>query len=244
VGLALQRAGAEGARAVRATVNALDAEGRPVTGAAVTVAGRRAAGCGRGCYRVTLPPAGGQVAVELRAGGRAPAHLDFALPRRWPVSGAALLRRIERRLRAARSVAYRERLESVPGRGITTDWRAIATNRLAYTIQGGSSAIIVGARRWDRAVGSARWVRSPQQPVVQPALPWSAGRRDPVLLDAAPGAARLAFYDPATPAWFDVTADAGTAEIRTLTMLASSHYMRDTYEPYGGAMGIAPPPSS
>jgi hypothetical protein len=246
VALSLQRRAAS----VRATVTVLDPDGRPANGLAVRIGNvSRAAACGRGCYRALLAGSstGPRLDVRLGAAGEQPARVTFEVPSRWPVSATEALRRAERALRHARSIAYRDRLESAPGQAITTTWRIVAPDRLAYSIAGGSSAVVIGAQRWDRAAGSARWLRSRQEPLELPALPWGPHVRNVVRLD--PPAAlrgqvlRLAMFEPSTPAWYEVTLDAQTFHLRSVQMVAPSHFMRDTYLAYDGATGIAPPAS-
>ena len=230
---------------LRAAVTVLDAEGRGVPGLRVRIGDRSTATCGLGCYRTALPespPA--HLDVELAEGG-ASSTVTFSLPARWPVSGLAVLRKVERALRGARSVVYRERLESAPGRAITTIWRMAAPDRLAYSIAGGSSAVIVGAQRWDRPAGSERWLRSAQEPLDLPALPWGPHLTSIVLLDPPVGrrgkVIRLAMFEPAIPAWYEATLDARTFHLRLLLMAAPSHFMRQAFRGYGEALSIVPP---
>ena len=231
---------------LRAAVTVLDAEGRGVPGLRVRVGDRSTATCGRGCYRAALresPPA--HLDVHLAEAGGAGSTVTFSLPARWPVSGLAVLRKVERAFRGARSVVYRERLESAPGRAITTIWRMAAPDRLTYSIAGGSSAVVIGAQRWDRPEGSARWLRSAQEPLDLPALPWGPRLTSVVLLDPPAGrrgkAVRLAMFEPSIPAWYEATLDARTFHLRSLLMAAPSHFMRQTFLDYGEALSIVPP---
>ena len=233
----------------RATITVLDSDGRPVDGLAVTLAdGIRARPCGPGCYRALLPAASNakQVQVGVRGRGTPPARAAFRLPRRWPVPATRVLRSAERALRSARTVSYRDRLESAPGHPLTTLWQVVAPDRLAYRITNGSSAVIIGGWRWDRAAGSKRWLRSRQKPRLQlPALPWGPRVENVYLLDPPRAlrekTVRLSLYDPSTPAWYDVTLDAHSFHIRSVGMVAPSHFMRDDYVAYDLASRISPP---
>ena len=142
-------------------------------------------------------------------------------------------------------MVYREHLESAPGTAITTLWRTAAPDRLTYSIAGGSSAVVIGAQRWDRAAESKRWQRSDQEPLDLPALPWGTRLTSVVLLDPPAGqrgtAIRLAMFEPAISAWHEVTIDARTFHLRTLLMTAPSHFMRQDFLGYGEALSIAPP---
>jgi hypothetical protein len=133
----------------------------------------------------------------------------------------------------------------VPGQAITTTWRVVAPNRLAYTVDNGTCAIVVGHSRWDRESAAGPWLRSPQERLDLPALPWGEHMRNVYLLDPPPElrgtAIRFSMFDPATPAWYDVLVDARSHRIRSLQMVAPSHFMHDDYLGYGTASPIRPP---
>jgi hypothetical protein len=183
--------------------------------------------------------------VHVKDPGGHSSSASFGIPHTWPVSAAARLRRAERTLRSARSVVYRDRLESGPGHAITTMWRVVAPDRLAYAVDRGSCAVVVGRWRWDRETAGARWLRSPQERLDLPALPWGAQVRNVYLLDPPPAlrasVIRLSMFDPATPAWYDVMLDARSYRIRSVQMIAPSHFMHDDYLGYGAASPIRPP---
>ena len=236
----------DGAR-VRARVTVLGPEGAGVGGLAVSVGGVRAVACGRGCYAASLPRAAAvaSLSVRVRGPGDRTSSASFALPRAWPVSAVAALRQTERTLRSASSVVYRDRLESVPGHAITTTWRVVAPDRLAYTVNNGTCAVVVGQSRWDRESAGGPWLRSSQERLDLPALPWGAHMRNVYLLDPPPAlrgtAIRFSMFDPATPAWYDVLVDARSHRIRSVQMIAPSHFMHDDYLGYGTASPISPP---
>jgi hypothetical protein len=236
----------DGAR-VRARVTVLGPEGAGVGGLAVSVGGVRAVACGRGCYASSLPSrtAGAHLSVRVQGPGGRTSSASFALPRTWPVSAVATLRQTERTLKSASSVVYRDRLESVPGHAITTTWRVIAPDRLAYTVNNGTCAVVIGQSRWDRESAGGPWLRSRQERLDLPALPWGSHVRNGYLLDPPPalrGAAmRFSMFDPATPAWYDVLVDSRSHRIRSVQMIAPSHFMHDEYLGYGTASPIKPP---
>jgi hypothetical protein len=241
VALSLQRAG----RGARARVTVLGPSGGGFAGLAVTIGGVRATVCGRGCYRALVPRVTGRVVVGARGPGTRASSTTFALPRAWPVAATAVLTRVERTLRASRSVVYREHLASAPGQAITSHWRVVAPNRLAYSVDNGSAGIVIGTRRWDRDTPGGAWLRSPQDPLRLPAVPWGAHVQNVFLLDPPAGergtAIRFALFDPATPAWYEVTVAARSDRIRSLHMTAASHFMRDDYLGYDSAPAIRPP---
>jgi hypothetical protein len=235
------------AGSVRARVTVLGPSGAGRNGLAVTVGGVRAMACGRGCYDADVPDAAGiaRLQVRVRGPGSRSSSASFRLPRTWPVSAVAALRHAERTLRSARSVIYRDRLESAPGHAITTTWRVVAPDRLAYAVDNGSCAVVVGRWRWDREQAGGSWLRSAQEPLALPALPWGAHMLNVFLLDPQPALAtrtiRLSMFDPATPAWYDVTIDSASYRLRSVRMVAPSHFMHDHYLRYGAASPIRPP---
>jgi hypothetical protein len=232
---------------VRARVTVLSAEGAGVGGLAVSVGGVRAMACGRGCYAASLRRASAvtSLSVGVQGPGDRTSSATFALPRTWPVSAVATLRKTARTLRSASSVVYRDRLESVPGHAITTSWRVVAPDRLAYTVNNGTCAVVIGQSRWDRESAGGPWLRSLQERLDLPALPWGAHTSNVYLLDPPPAqrgtAIRFSMFDPATPAWYDVLVDASSHRIRSVQMIAPSHFMRDNYLGYGTASPIRPP---
>jgi hypothetical protein len=235
---------------VRARVTVLGPSGSGVDGLAVSVGGVRTAACGRGCYAASVPRAAAvtRVHVRVQGPGKRSSIASFAVPATWPVSAVAALRQAERTLRSARSVVYRDRLESVPGHAIATTWRVVAPDRLAYTVDDGTCAVVVGHWRWDRESAGGPWLRSPQERLDLPALPWGANVRNVFLLDPPPAlrarAIRFSMFDPATPAWYDVLVDAPSHRIRSVRMIAPSHFMRDDYLGYGTASPVRPPTAS
>jgi len=232
---------------VRARVTVLGPAGTGVGGLVVSVGGVRTGSCGRGCYAASLPRAAvvSQIALRVKGPGNRTSRASFALPRTWHVSAVATLRRTERTLRSASSVVYRDRLESVPGHAITTTWRVVAPDRLAYTVNNGTCAVVIGQSRWDRESAAGPWLRSPQERLDLPALPWGAHMRNVYLLDPPPAlrgiAIRFSMFDPATPAWYDVLVDARSHQIRSVQMVAPSHFMHDDYLGYGTASPIRRP---
>ena len=109
----------------------------------------------------------------------------------------------------------------------------------------GTCAVVVGQSRWDRESAGGPWLRSPQERLDLPALPWGAHMRNVYLLDPPPAmrgrAIRFSMFDPSTPAWYDVLVDSRSHHIRSLRMVAASHFMHDDYLGYGTAAPISPP---
>ena len=204
---------------------------------AVGDATRRGVPCGAGCYRATFDaPHPSSVTVDTLS-----THWRVALPSAWPPpDAAALVRRADRTYRALRSVAFHDTFASGTYAPLITEWRAAAPNRLAYDIRGGSSAIIIGAKRWDRADGDSKWVEREQLPVSQPAPLW-AGVADAHVVASSPTIQRVTFFDPKTPGWFAAEIDRGTSRTLSVQMIATSHFMHETYRAFNSAVPIRPP---
>ncbi|HEX7626096.1 MAG TPA: copper resistance protein CopC, partial [Gaiellaceae bacterium] len=125
-----------------ATVTLLSADGVGVSGRSVLVDGAAASSCGSGCYRAPAAPGALRITVD---GSR----LSFALPERAPDT-SALLRRVTKAYRAAKTIVFDESLASSPTDSQQTRFVVVAPDRLSYAIRGGPSAIVIGGRRWDR----------------------------------------------------------------------------------------------
>ena len=204
-------------------------------------AGAQATACGRGCYRATLPVRGRPKEVEVSVRGASSADWRVALPAAWPPpDGTALVRRAERVWRALDSLSFFETLGSGTGTVVSSSWQLQAPDRLAYQVKGGWAAVIVGARRWDRAPGRVRWVESPQSPLTQPVPTW-VDVRDAHVLGTVTVRGRpawlVSFYDPVTPAWFAAAIDRRTLRTLDVHMVATAHFMHDVY----GAFDATPP---
>jgi copper transport protein len=212
-------------------------QGDGVDGLDVRIAGRPAQACGSGCYRAVVPAT---PLLPVRVGT---ASLTFRLPATLK-GGSSLLQRIGARYMTQTSSAFHERLASGTNQFAESNWRLQAPNKLAYSESNGAAGIVIGGRRWDRQ-GGGRWVGSSQSPQIpQLQLPWTRSPLDTFMLPPARiggrPVVRVAFVDPATPAWFTVTADARTLELQQVDMVAPAHFMRDTYRA-GPARAILPP---
>jgi len=214
-------------------------QGTGVNGLDVTFGATRAAACGTGCYRASLPLS---TSVDLRVrGGGATTRWLVALPSPWPPRDAStLVTRAARVWRSLRTLAFYDRLASDPAHAVVSTWRAVAPNRLAYTVQGGYDAVIVGGRRWDRAP-HGRWVESPQSlPVTQPAPVWVSAQ-DAHVVGETPSTWRITFYDPRTPAWFAITLDKRSLHTLDLRMTTTAHFMHERYGAFDAPIAVNPP---
>jgi hypothetical protein len=238
-----------GALALQATV--LSPQGTGTNGLAIsfTVAGHTATAtaCGTGCYHATVPSPRRPKSVEVGVrGGSLTTTWRLTLPAAWPAPDAtALIRKADRTWRSLRSLAYVEHLASGPQDAVTSRWRVAAPSSAAYTIPGGASGIIIGDKRWDKLTPAGKWVESAQTALITQPVPfWLASTNAHLLgsstLDGRP-VWLVSFYDPSTPAWFVATLDKATTRTLKLRMMATAHFMHDTYSAFNSAPEIAPP---
>lgn len=199
--------------------------------------------CGPGCYsaRVDVPA---PRAVSVSVAGSQETDWDVPMPRDWPPPDAGpIVERADQVWRRLRTLVYTERLASDERNVVTSRWRIVAPNRVSYRITDGSSAVVIGERRWDSADGR-RWTETTQSPLRQP-VPFWAGFRDAHLLAAVTvrgrPAWRISFFDPRTPAWFEVAVDRQTFRTLELDMFTTAHFMRVVYGPFNAPIEIRPP---
>ncbi len=216
-------------------------QGAGVRGLSVDVGGTRALPCGAGCYRATVPRS---AAIDLRVQGRAAAtHWTVALPSPWPPADAtALVTRAGRVWRSLHSLAFTDELASDASHAVVSTWRAVAPDRLAYRIRNGWSAVIIGGRRWDKSP-TGRWIESPQTATLRQPVPLWQAATDAHVIGSTRTAWRISFFDPRTPAWFQITVDMRTLHTTELRMTTTAHFMHETYRAFDAAGSIAPPTS-
>ena len=164
---------------------------------------------------------------------------SFVLPR-FPRAAAELVRRLRKRYRTLTSVRYLEQLRSDETHAITAHWLLEKPNRVEYSIPGGAQGIVIGTRRWDRSTPRGRWQESAQTTLPQPATQWNFATNAHVISDNGP-TETVSFADPTIPAYFTVTLDAKTLQLRVLHMTAAAHFMTDRYETFSLPRAIFPP---
>jgi hypothetical protein len=202
------------------------------------------ASCGPGCYAAGVA-AGSPRRITVTI-GRERKRLAFVLPRAWPPADAtAVVRRSGRVWRNLRALVSHERLASDPRHAIRTVYRIVAPDRLGYDIAGGTGAVVIGNRRWDRASSTSSWQRSTQHPSLRQPLPFWSGVRDAHIV-ASPSVRgrrvwRITFFDPQTPAWFTVLIGRQTLRTLDLRMVTAAHFMHDVYGPFNQPLRLGPP---
>jgi hypothetical protein len=229
----------------------LSPQGTGTSGLAITftVAGRnaKASACGRGCYRATLEGPARPRALDVAVRGSSlTTRWHLALPKVWPAPDAtALVKQADETWRSLRSLAYVEHLASSPQNEVTSHWRVAAPSSAAYRIPGGASGIVIGPRRWDKLTPNGRWVESAQTAqITQPVPFWSSATNAHVVGSGTVDGRAVwivSFYDPSIPAWFVATFDKATKRTLKLQMMATAHFMHDTYGAFNDAPKITPP---
>ncbi|MFL5955625.1 MAG: copper resistance protein CopC [Gaiellaceae bacterium] len=213
----------------RAIVTLVGPDGTGVDGRRVLVDGRPTSPCGSGCYRASAATGPVRVTVDGRS-------LAFALPARAP-DATGLLNAVTRAYRDSRTIVFDERLASSPTNAQTTRFEVVAPHSLAYATRGGPSAIVIGARRWDRERPGAPLLQSAQTPldVTQPY--WQAPTN---ARELSPGV--ITFLDRRIPGWFRITLRG--ARPSRMQMTAPAHFMVERYVAFDGPVTISPPPPS
>jgi copper transport protein len=230
------RAVALAVKPTRSRVTVISGEGGGLDGLDVSIAGRPTASCGPGCYEAELPAPRGHVRVSV--GGRT---LVLPVPaQRPPRSAASLVARATRQFERLRSVSYVEQLASSPQNGIVSDFTLEAPNRFSYRIHGGSSAIVIGARRWDRVRGGS-WDATPYSPVPQPTPIWQGPISNAYVLAQTPRDVTVTFLNRRARAWFLVRLNRRTLLPQDLSMTATAHFMRHRYSGFNAPRRIFPP---
>jgi len=168
--------------------------------------------------------------VRVQFGGKS---TTFDVPVSAP-DAAAELRAVTARYRGARTIVFDETLSATGTGGQRTRFTAVAPHRLEYQIRGGPSAIVVGARRWDRDAAGRPYVESPQSPIDVTQPFWQTASN---VHEVAPGV--LTFLDRSLPAWFRLTL-AGPLP-RSLHMTAAAHFMTERYVGFDVPAVVSPP---
>lgn len=212
----------------QAEVTLLGPDGTGLDGRRVTVDGHAASACGPGCYRASASAGPVRVAVDGRA-------VAFTTPQRAP-DATRLLHAVTRAYRGSKTIVFDERLASSATNAETTRFTVVAPDRLTYVTRGGPSAIVIGARRWDRERPGGALVPSAQTPLQVTQPYWRAPTNAHLV---APGV--ITFLDRRIPAWFRLTVR-GTRPSR-MQMTAAAHFMVDRYVAFDGPVTISPPPS-
>jgi hypothetical protein len=237
-----------------AQISVVGQEGTGVDGLTVSLATTRASGvttspakaCGVGCYRASLGSGSTPKAVRVRVERAAHTTVwNVPLPAAWPAPDAsAIVARATRIWTNLSSVSYSDRLGSDATNVLLTHWQVVAPGRLAYQIERGSQAVIIGERRWDRPTATGTWHESSAIRLHQPAPFWVSSTDAHVLGSGSfDGHAvwHVSFYDPRTPGWFEVSIDKRSGRTLDLHMFATAHFMHDTYGGFNAPIKIVPP---
>lgn len=223
--------------------------GKGVVGVKVafTVAGRRVEGipCGPGCYSARVSTSHPTSVVTTVTHGAPKVMWRVTLPATWPPpNAAALVQEAATVWRNLTTLVYEDRLGSNEKDVAHTRWEIVAPDRLAYQEAGGPSAVVIGEKRWDRFVGQG-WQESAQNPALQQPVPFWSGVEDAHLLGAGEYHGTpvwtISFFDPNTPAWFEIRIDRSNMRTLDLHMNTTAHFMHDSYSGFDKPLQITPP---
>jgi hypothetical protein len=213
-------------------VSVVGQQGTGVRGLPVSVNGTAATECGAGCY--SAPLRAREATIRVRS-----TSWRVALPPRTP-NAEQIVSRAARVWRSLRTLGWEDRLASDPVHAVFSSWRAVAPDRISYEVRGGYAAVIIGHARWDKSPGG-NWVRSPQSiPVRQPAPIWQSAI-DAHIIGSTTSAWRISFFDPKTPAWFEIVVDRRSLHTLDLRMTTTAHFMHERYGPFDAAVRVVPP---
>jgi hypothetical protein len=199
--------------------------------------------CGAGCYRAVVASGWPRHVVVVIA-GRRPRSLSFSLPPRETIKpGSRIVARAERVWRNLASVVDEDAL-SDGHVTLHTTWRMVAPDKVAYTVTGGGSSVIIGDRSWTKAEGGSVWREQSQAPVQQPVPFWSKALDANILgsVSTAGGPAwKVSFFDPSTPGWYTIVVDKTTLHTVAVDMTTTAHFMHDEYSRFDAPLSIEPP---
>lgn len=213
-------------------VSVVGQQGTGVSGLPVSVNGAKASRCGAGCYSV---PASTR-SLTVRVGST---HWRVALPKRTP-NAQQIVARAARTWRSLHTLAWEDRLASDPVHAVFSTWQAVAPDRISYRVRGGYDAVIIGHTRWDKSPGGG-WVRSAQSiPVKQPSPTWLSAI-DAHVVGTTGSGWRITFFDPKTPAWFEILVDKRTLHTVDLHMTTTAHFMHERYRSFDAQAHVVPP---
>ncbi|MHB8643473.1 MAG: copper resistance CopC/CopD family protein [Gaiellaceae bacterium] len=212
----------------------------------------RARPCGAGCYRAEVVLAGAApraMKLWLAQLGQVPVSLTFPFPSQWPPrSAVTLVRDATRVFRHLQKVAFDESLESNPAVVVRSHWRLQAPDRLSYSIAGGSEAVVIGSRRWDRDPGGAWQLSTISGPLPQPIAPWVDVPATASLLGSAVLHGRhvwlVSFLNPDLPAWYTLAIEKKTLRTLHMRMTAPAHFMTQSFSMFNTGSEIVPPPGA
>ena len=220
----------------RIRVTLVGPDGGGVNGLDVSIASQPSASCGVGCYEADVAAPRGRLQVSVA--GRT---VVLPLPERWPPRpAAALVAGATRRFEHLRSVSYVERLASSPRNGIVSDFTLEAPDRFSYRIHGGPSAIVIGARRWDRVSGGP-WDATTYSETPEPTPIWEGPISNAYVLSQTKRDVTVTFLNRRAPAWFTVKLDRRTLRPRSLQMTATAHFMHHRYYAFDAPRRIVSP---
>ncbi|MBI2888202.1 MAG: copper resistance protein CopC [Chloroflexi bacterium] len=236
-----------------------DAVGQPVRDATVDV---RLAGAGTsGATVIALAPQGDgyttvadlpsagrwQLDVRARLPGQPDSVASFFLS--LPLPGARLrLAQAEAAMNGLAALKERQELRgSSGGAALTTEYTYAAPDAVSFQAEGGPQGVIIGPARYSLTPGQG-WGKTELPPQLQyrfPSFRYTQGATDVAVVAREPAdgveSDVLAFYQPATGAYFRLWIGVDDHLVRRTTMTAPGHYMTSAYREFNVPNSIVPP---
>ena len=205
-------------------------------------------GCGDTCRLATVRLIGHERLTVL-VGGATGGAARFQIPSLPSRDASSLVQAGLSRMRALHSYTMHETLTGGGATTVTSEYTAIAPDRLAWTENNGAETIAIGSKRYSRQQAGAPWVLETGSLVIpEPSFIWDAfhpylGERaiGSETIDATPTTIVALFASsPGTPVWFRLWIDA-TGLVHRVDMRAQGHFMDQTFHDYDAPLAITPP---
>jgi hypothetical protein len=141
--------------------------------------------------------------------------------------------------RALGSATFLERLASSPSTHIVTQWTLERPDRVEYRIRGDADGIVIGTDRWDSTDG-VHW-RSPRRRSFRSQHRLEQHRDERASSREGRDTLRVSFFNPTTPAWFELWLDGRKLRPVKLEMTATARFMHQRYTAFDFPRRIFPP---
>ena len=207
--------------------------------------------CGPGCWTFTLPGHTTTLALSASEHGR---RYALSLPVSWQQGQSASARRLLNEavasMRSLAGVRVYETLTSGPPHPVEQiHYRFSAPERMEYTVATGGRVVAVGSALWAFTPGQG-WQRSSYNGAgasfaTSRWYDWQEYDQSAQLLNEGDvngrPTAEIALMSTTLPVWFRLRVDIPSGRVSQVGMVASGHFMSDSYSQYGVAQRIEPP---
>lgn len=221
--------------------------GEPVDRDTTLNSGNLTESCGIGCRRFDAVPSEDEIAGRLTENG---AVKQFVLSGRWKSQSSrdarALIREIQARMQALRSLRADEKIAVNATIGTQTAFESRSPDRLSFGAANGAAGVIIGRRRWSRAPASAEWIGPTvdfERYRTKDSFDWVANARFVWLLDSPKDSQtiRVALMNPAEPVWYELQVDRKSKLVIREKMTSPGHFMKTRYFDFNSPITIVPP---